>query len=229
MKKLIALVMLVLVLASFTACTSDNNKDDDNKIQTILPTLSVDMDATGVVAENPAPMDSGKITLGNKEYTFPMLISELTDDGWYFDENARERLAEMELIPANSTETLADMNLFHNEYAGGMRLMLLGVYNDGDEEAELRDCYLGAMAVNATMAANPEDINIVLPGGITFNSTASDVVAAYGDSYDHPEFLGAQLDSSSAEYRGNNFNVSFTFEEDGRINYIYYSKYVNIE
>ncbi|MBE6738396.1 MAG: hypothetical protein E7566_07090 [Ruminococcaceae bacterium] len=229
MKKIVVLALAVLMLASVTACTSENNKSKDNTSITVLPTLAVDMDSTGVVAENPAPMDSGKIIIGNKEYVFPMLVSELTEDGWYFDENARERLSEMELIPTRSTETLADMNLFHDEYAGGLRLMLLGVYNEGDEPAELRDCYLGAMAVNATMAANPEDINIVLPGGITFKSTASDVVSVYGDADNHPDFFGAQLDSSSAEYRGEYFNVSFTFEEDGRINYLQYSKYVNLE
>ncbi len=224
MKKLLALALVVLLLASLGAC--GEKEVSENTATTIL---DVDVDATGVTIENPAPMDSSKITIGNKEYEFPMLVSELTEDGWYFDENARERLSEMELIPAKSTETLQDFSLFHDEYAGGLRLMLLGVYNEGDEPAELRDCYLGAMAVNATMAANPEDISIILPGGITFNSTAKDVIAAYGDNNNHPHFIGAKLEGSSADYRGENFNVSFTFEADGRINYLQYSEYVNLE
>ena len=231
MKKHIAIILMLVFCMALAGC-ADNETAETNVPATqieVLPTLAVDMDATGIVANEPAPIDSGKITIGDKEYVFPMLVSELVDDGWYFDENARERLAEMDLVEAKSTRTIDDFNLFHDEYADGFRLMILGVYNDGDEPAQIRDCYLGAISVNATMVTSPEKLNLVLPGGVTWKSTAADVVSIYGNAENHPYFYFAKLEGSSADYTGEHFNVSFTFDDDGKINYLQYNKYVDFE
>lgn len=214
MKKIIALILIIMALSSFAACDGQKNNTDKPQPMEVEATLAVDTDATGIV-QSAVAIDSKRITLGDKEYEFPVVVSELVDDGWYFDENVRENL---EPVDASVTKELYDMNLYHDEY--GMRLMLLEARNDKAEEQELRDCYLTKIGINRSMMEDPEKVNIVLPGGITFKSTAADVLSIYGTSEDHPNFYMAELNGSSADYIGEAFSVSFTFFEDGTIEYI---------
>ncbi|MBR3971966.1 MAG: hypothetical protein IKJ83_03685, partial [Ruminococcus sp.] len=171
MKKIIALILIIMALSSFAACDGQKNNTDKPQPMEVEATLAVDTDATGIV-QSAVAIDSKRITLGDKEYEFPVVVSELVDDGWYFDENVRENL---EPVDASVTKELYDMNLYHDEY--GMRLMLLEARNDKAEEQELRDCYLTKIGINRSMMEDPEKVNIVLPGGITFKSTAADVLS----------------------------------------------------
>lgn len=219
MKRILALALIVIALLSLVACAQP--KDDTSKVQPmeVEATLSVDTDATGVVQEN-SPANSTKITLGDKEYEFPVVVSELVDNGWYFDENVRENL---EPVDASTKKELYDMNLYHDEY--GVRLMLLEAKNDTTEEQELRDCYLTKIGINRSMMEDPEKVNIVLPGGITFKSTAADVLRVYGTSEEHPNFTAAKLNGSTADYICEQYSISFTFYEDGTIEYICFDCY----
>ena len=219
MKKLIALLLIIITLVSFAACGAQG--DNNTKVQPmeVEATLSVDTDATGVVQEI-SPVNGTKITLGDKEYEFPVVVSELVDNGWYFDENVRENL---EPVDASIKKELYDMNLYHDEY--GVRLMLLEAKNEMSEQQELRDCYLTKIGINCSMFEDSEKVNIVLPGGITFKSTAADVLRIYGTSEEHPNFTAAKLNGSSADYICDKYSVSFTFFEDGTIEYICFDCY----
>lgn len=217
MKRIIALMLLIVAFSSFAACTGEKNGKSEIQPMEIEATLAVDTDARGVV-QTDMPLENKRIILGNKEYDFPLVVSELIDDGWYFDENARERL---EPIGANVSTELYDMNLYHDEY--GMRLMLLSIRNDSDTEQELRDCRLTKIGINRSMIEDLEKVNIVLPGGVTFKSTAADVVDIYGTVDNKGIFYAVELNGSSADYIGELFCVNFTFMNDGTIEYICFS------
>lgn len=218
MKKILAFVLLVMSLMTFTACVSD--KEDVAVTQTQVEyVLTVNTETTGEIKSD-VSMDEKKITLGDKEYEFPVLIADLIDDGWYFDENARERLQEMEggALASGDEAELQDMNLYHDEY--GVRLMLLMVRNETDTEQLLRDCYLTKFGLNNSMMEDPAKVNVVLPGGITWHSTAADVVSVYGDAENNTSFYQVVHNGSTADYFGKLFSVNFTFFEDGTIEYI---------
>ena len=223
MKKIIALALALMSLVTFAAC-NDRNQETEGESTTEVTqapfeyVLAVDTTTKGVVKEN-VPINEKKVTIGNKEYEFPVAISELIDDGWYFDENMQERMQLVGgTVAADSVENLSDMNLYHDEY--GARLMLLMVSNDTNEEQLLRDCTLDKFGINVSMMNDPSEVNIVLPGGITLQSTAADVVEIYGESENNPYFMNVKHDGSSAEYFGELYAVNFTFFEDGTIEYI---------
>ena len=221
MKRIIVLLLVLLMVVLSAACTDQTKNDKDteknNTPMVVEPTLAVDVNATGIVADT--PIDDRKITLGDKEYEFPILVSQLTDNGWYFDENARENL---EPVEANANKELYDMNLYHDEY--DMRIMLLSAKNESDKEQELRDCYLTKIGINRSMMEDPEKVNIVLPGGVTFKSTAADVLRIYGPAENNPNFFLVELNGSSADYIGEDYTVNMTFFEDGTIEYICFGK-----
>lgn len=215
MKKYIAIILMLVFCMAFAGC-ADNETAETNVSATqieVLPTLSVDVESTGVVSET--PMDQKKIIIAGKEYDFPFLASDLIDDGWYFDEYVRENLAPVE---ADTIKNLSDINLYHDEY--GFRIMLLLADNSGGEEKEIRDCLIAKIGINSSMSDNPENIDIVLPGGITWQSTAADVVSVYGAAENNPNFLQVKFDGCSADYFGELFSVNFTFFEDGSIEYL---------
>jgi len=81
MKKIIAIMLVILAVLSLTACSSSRDAQEQTTQTEYKPTLEVDTEKKGIIAENPTPIDSGKITIGKREYTFPMLVSELTEDG----------------------------------------------------------------------------------------------------------------------------------------------------
>ena len=213
---------MALVLASlmaFAACAANNSEETTTTQLAIEDGLTVDIETTGVTVKD-VPMDTKKITIGEKEYECPALISDFIDDSWYFDENAIEKM-NLEYngeIEANTTTELLDMNLYHDEY--GFRMMMLEAKNDSEEVQLLRDCYLTKIGINRSMMEDPEKVNIILPGGITWQSTAADVLSVYGTEEEHPNFRQVDLNGSTADYIGETFSVSFTFFEDGTIEYI---------
>lgn len=227
MKKIIALALVMASLVTFAACSKYNKEDEsaptDNTASqaTQVPfeyVLSVDTTKKGVVKEN-VPINEKKVTIGNKEYEFPVAISELIDDGWYFDENMQERMQLMGgTVAAETVENLSDMNLYHDEY--GARLMLLMISNDTDKEQLIRDCKLDKFGINVSMMNDPSKVNLVLPGGITLQSTAADVLMVYGTTDNSPNFMQVKHDGSAADYFGELYSVNFTFFEDGTIEYI---------
>ena len=228
MKKIFALFLVIASLASFAACARYNNEtgkssSEDNKNTTVTQVpfeyaLAVDTTTKGVVKEN-VPINEKKVTIGNKEYEFPVTLSELIDDGWYFDENMQDRMQLVGgTVAADTVENLSDMNLYHNDY--GVRLMLLTISNDTDKEQLLRDCKLEKFGINISMMDDPSKMEFVLPGGITFQSTAADVVNVYGAAENNQNFIMVKHDGSTADYYGELYAVNFTFFEDGKIEYI---------
>ena len=215
MKKIILWVLMIVAIFSFAACA---NEDESDTRVTVLPTLSVDTEATGVVQES-ATAEKKAVTIGEKEYEFPVLVSDLIDDGWYFDDSVQTRL---DTVEANTIAALPDISLYHNEYQ--FRIVLIEVNNDSDAEKPVRDCKLIKVGVNGSAAVDASKIKFVLPGGITWQSTAADVVSVYGTAENHPEYFSkVKHMGSTADYTGDLFSVSFTFFEDGTIEYICFS------
>lgn len=112
---------------------------------------------------------SGNIEIGGKLYNLPSPLSEFLDDGWDFDKNNKPNA-----IKAKNKDTFflkRDNEKLH-----------VIVYNFADYQTIPENC-----AVAGISADNGNDVSIVLPGGISLDSTKNDVESWLPDDFEKSE------------------------------------------
>lgn len=239
MKKcLIFIFIFIMMVATLAACdkkgstANTDNKESTNQTEQSSKEnkeaavgkitnedgeeFTVDTTATGEIKNDAEPISSNKISLGDKTYAFPMKMSELMADGWSLSEGYEY---ENEFEP-NTTTNLISYNLKSSD---GTEIMLDQVRNDSTTVKGIEDCVLTGFHIDEYYFS--ENFDFVLPGGITKDSTAADVLSVFGDPNKTSDFKGYSynLDDQLTydQHSVSNICYSFTFYEDGTLSGIY--------
>lgn len=224
---------IVLLAVSFTACgkkdetsntdvdkatnnSSSSNETSDNTTTDKLVSedgdeFIVDIITKGEIEENAEGINSNKFTVAGTSFTLPCNTSNLFDAGWtiksnmtfdnFFEGKTETSLVSFEIdSPDNDAE-----------------ISLSSIYNDSEENKPLEECQLTGVKMDPYYFENAD---FVLPGGITKNSTAADVLSVFGNPNDNSNFeYGYNLDDQLTYENHNNTSLtySFTFNDDGTL------------
>ncbi|MBR5498395.1 MAG: hypothetical protein IKV76_10495 [Clostridia bacterium] len=245
MKKILAIILSIVAVATlFTACSdndtqsnnenneqvnqitpSDNNNTNDSDINKNEPTdsngkivnddgetFNVDTNTKGTINTDAEGIDSNKFILNDVTYELPFASAELFNNGYYISEN----LSFEDEFDANAATNLISFNLSHNNKTS--YITLTQVYNDSDSFKTLKECTVSAFDIDFYYVH--EDDNFVIPGGITKESTAANILEIFGDPNTTTEFEnGYNLDDQLTynNHKTSNISYSFTFNENGTL------------
>ncbi len=182
--------------------------------------LEINTEARGIVKAG-VSLSSTEIIIAEQAYTFPIRISELLDNGWYY----RDSQAESSVFEAKLEYDVSGYMLWHNGLPGTDNSGLSGVdleriYNDTDKTQYTQDCLATQIDLYGPLASY---CDFVIPGGITRNSTAADVLAVFGNPQNNASFLSGDSGSTSlhyTEHKESGLSFGFLFNEDGSIQII---------
>lgn len=176
--------------------------------------LKVDTSRKGVVAQGAEAVNSKQVVINGVVYGFPFLAGQLFDNGWSLAPNAN---ADQEFGAGMSTQLLG-CNLFYEERD---YLHIQTIQNASDTPKTLKDCLVTACRIEIGYRLNMEKtFSFVLPGGITWDSTASDVLAAYGPTQNNSYFDMVRVSENGLQYLNHKtpgMQYSFSFNEDGSL------------
>ncbi len=186
---------------------SDPKKDPADPVNT-KQEFTVDLTARGEVAEDAAEITEKTVIINGHSYTLPVHYSDLIDNGW----NLPEGYTFVNRYQPNTTTQLVG---FFLEDGNGGKLLIGQAKNPTDEEVGLENCLIGSLSCN-----NVNTVDFVLPGGITANSTAADVIEIFGNPEDSEHFAWVSFDEDTLIYHENvasGVSFYFNFESNGRI------------
>lgn len=113
---------------------------------------------------------SGDITLNGVKYSLPITVAEFEDNGWKFNDFDKKS-AELE------DGYYADSILIDDGYKDASTRLSLTIYNISGSSVKLKEAMIGAIKISKT---SDYKNTLVLPNGITLDSTYDDVINAYG-------------------------------------------------
>lgn len=167
MKKLLLVSLFVILCFQMTACSSEESKKEKAREE-----------AVALIGND---LESGEFVIDGTKYSFPSVISEWTENGWHVSNNY-ENADTFELeynIESNEFE------LFHNEKES--EYVKMCAINLGNEPVKIPQAETSFLEVN--ISPKKDGIYVVLPGGITCDSTKEDVIAAYGEPQEEDDGL----------------------------------------
>lgn len=159
MKKLALIGLCAVLCFQMTACSGPGAAE--KKKEEAMALLSSDK------------LESGELVIDGVKYTFPSVLSDWTGNGWHIS-NRYDNADTFELeynIESNEFELFNDEK--DSEYVS-----VCGI-NLGMEPVKLDQSTVSYLDVK--FSKGKDDMYVVLPGGITCDSTREDVIAAYGE------------------------------------------------
>lgn len=161
---LILTIMLFLTgCAGTTQSMGNNGIPDETQLEAALAELGEDE-------------ESLMLSVNGKVYQFPMEMQTLLDDGWKLDSSVA---SQFKTIPGKTRTTTFLVNL---KGADGYNSTKLHVVVSNNINMELK---LGEVKVYSMNIDKAEGSTIILPQGITWESTFDEVMAAYEPDGDH--------------------------------------------
>lgn len=157
MKKLAAIGLCVILCLQMTACGGESAQKKKEEAMALIGN----------------ELESGEFVIDGKKYSFPSVISEWTEDGWHIS-NRYENADTFELeynIESNEFELYNDEK--SSEYVS------MCAINLGLEPLKIEQSTVSYLDMKMSKAKDA--MYVVLPGGITYDSTKEDVIAAYGE------------------------------------------------
>ena len=243
------ILMLIMVISVLTACEKKEETNDaneylggsentseqaDNEVQNTEQTdnevqstekndvetytnengsaFTVNTDVSGeIISGN--PIDSNKIDLNGVEFNLPCPVTDLLDNGFSF----RGNTVNNKTYDAKATASFIGCDLKYNEM--NTCYYLLSIYNGADSVKKIEECELQSITINCNEKSDSRLCDFVLPGGITENSTAADVLNVYGNPYDSTYFKSGSMSNRGLYYYNNDSSVSyeFIFHDDGTL------------
>lgn len=116
-----------------------------------------------------------KFSINGTIYQYPFTVQTMLDDGWVLDESVA---SELETMPANTISTTFSMEK-KGDSNYGKGLCYATVSN-----ATAADIPLGQLEFDTLEISKEYGATLILPQGITWESTYDEVVAAYQPSED---------------------------------------------
>lgn len=211
MKKTVCLIMLLFVFLT-SACTNDiKTKEITEVINDKGVRLEVDLTNKGETAQDAKNISSDIVVINNKEYRFPILVSDMIDSGWELDgSNNRE-----DMIKPNTITSLIG---FYLKDVAGNKISINSVFHKDDNPKNLIDCKINEISFS-DYENDGFEIDFILPGGITPKSTAKNIVDIYGDPNDSKHFDHGSSEVDEIEYIDGlaRYNYYFSFFQDGSL------------
>ncbi|MBR1390162.1 MAG: hypothetical protein IJ567_01700 [Lachnospiraceae bacterium] len=198
MKK-VKLFTLILLLTAFTAgCAAESSADSGG-----IPTQEQLQSATSQLSTEPEDME---FSLNGEIFQYPIDIDTLLDAGWTIDKSI---LSQIKVIPGHTTTTKIPLKKKKDsEYAAGE--CYFTVTNNIDMDVEI-----GHLATDTLEFDESNHITLILPQGITWDSTFEDVLDAYQPAEDHYTDLDNYLEIIISNL-DNNTHMQMTFDLETR-------------
>ena len=218
----ISLIMIISMAITITGCGGNNNQEkteNTSKISTENKKIVnddgeefiIDTTKKGEIKKDAESLNSDVVVLLGKEYTFPIKMSELFDNGWRLN-NGYEYQTEFD---ANTTTDLLSYYLVDDE--SGKEITLGKITNNSSEKKDIKDCWLTDFEVDQNSIDVAED-DFIIPGGITFKSLAADVLSVYGNPNNTDEFTGYSYSQSKSliysKQKSSGISYTFSFYDD---------------
>lgn len=143
----------------------------------------------------------GGFYLDGKVYQLPVTIADLSEGGWVFDDALKEQFPE---FPAHAvTNNINIDNANDTQKALSIVLCNLSEETKTLEEVNIAQISMGEFTAN----------KVILPQGITLDSTMDEAIAAYGEPADKSE-RGSEM---CLTYENGTWKIALYFEnkEDG--------------
>ncbi len=161
------------------------------------------------------PVSSNEIVLAGKSYSFPIDLSKAFDNGWHLQDSAKE-IWDWE-FKEESEYDLSGVSLFYDDFSD---FDVVRAYNPTQEVKDIYGCQMLEMRMLHFNNYVYSDFDFVLPGGITQNSTAADVLAAFGNPNTTTDFESGKSFDDSLRYinhKQTGMSFSFDFKPDGTL------------
>lgn len=165
MKKILSLVCLLVMTTFLVACGDASKQKDTSNEKNVKETSKTKGEDSSTLKSD--DLYSFKIILNGKVYELPADCSEFEKNGWSLD-------------GAN-----ADVKVAPNQYTlsevmnNGKTKVYAKLVNLGKNELSLKQCKVGGIKLDSFDAKY--GATLVLPKGISFDSTKDDVIKAYGN------------------------------------------------
>ena len=237
MKKLLAILMAIMLVAGFAGCSDDKTETkapaekpaevkEEKKFE-VKEVVSKDgkeftPDITTEGKLETKTLSDETIELCGKTYTMPVKVSDLMNDGW--------ALGAIEFKNEFKPKMKTTLASFSMKNAEGAYISLGAIYNDTDEVQKLEDCLLIDFNMSY-LNSEATKVDFVFPGGVTKGTTAHDVLSVYGDPNDSELFTGHSYNLEKqltyTEHKDTGLSFSYSFEEDGVLSYAKVSAKIN--
>ncbi len=175
--------------------------------------LRVDYETPGTINPEAVPLDSTTIAISAMLYEMPITMSSLVNNGWVLYDEAMGQ----QTVAGKTEANVLGFNLYQENVA---YLDITSVKNDADGTKPILDCKITRLVFNIS-GEHAGKLDFVLPGGITGQSTAADVLAVYGDVLENDHFDHVQVGKTMLYYAENvqtGLSFYFGFNEDGTLN-----------
>ncbi|MBN1045028.1 hypothetical protein DVW08_06535 [Clostridium botulinum] len=164
MKKVLGIICLLLTSTFFVAC-GDVSKPEAKNEQNLEEANKVKEGDN--VSSKSDDLYSFEITLNGQDYTLPADYSEFEKNGWCIN-------------GANSDKKVAPNQYTLSEVMKNEKTQVYAkLVNIGKDELSLNQCKIGGIKLDSFDAKY--GATLVLPKGISFDSTKDDVIKAYGN------------------------------------------------
>lgn len=171
MKKILSIICLLLTTTLMVGCGNTSKSKETNNEKNAEEAVKVE--ETSKVEKNESSSQksddlySFEITLNGKVYTLPADYSEFEKNGWNFDSiNSDKKVAPNQY-------TLGEV------MKNGKAQVYAKLVNTEKDELPLKQCKIGGIKLDSF--DSKYGATLVLPKGISFNSTKDDVINAYGN------------------------------------------------
>ena len=214
-------VFLALPLSAFAAgwiempVTEVINKDG------VL--CDIDISTKGEILADAEPLSSKVIVLDGIKYYMALNISELISYGWELEapKAYENQIFLNHVVLSESGYYEGDKYLRANMLVNdnGVEIDMKAVYNSYGTYF-LTSCTVTQMTISFTDDAYKAPSDFILPGGITANSTAADVIKVYGNPNKSKKFLHSESTEDSFKYSSqdeSSITYEFKFNEDGSL------------
>lgn len=226
MKKTLLSLLAILLCFSFTAC----NKSAENSSAQNGATPNEAEQVTSYVeltAEN-------TIVIEGQSYALPMPAATLLNNGWNDTYDAMKEEIE--------SEKAKKYPAFGLDNGGKEKIKGVGYYNPDSEKTTLDKCAVVSLDLVGTIEEQSyEKCSFTLPGGITENSTYTDVLAVYGSKTEPKDYRVTDdyeaKKQNSENFSKHGFSVIYTPTDNNAAPYKYIFffnadesiKYVSVE
>lgn len=156
-KLLIAFCLSLCVASNLYGCSKE-----------VKPLTSDDITTyTSQMSNNPL---SGDITLNGVKYSLPVTVQTFEDNGWKFNDydSKNEDL---------ENNYYSDSIILDDGYKDASTRIKSTIYNTSGSTVKFKDAMIGGIHISKT---SDYKNTVVLPNGITLDSTYDDVINAYG-------------------------------------------------
>lgn len=145
---------------------------------------------------------SCKFYLDGKIYQAPLNVSELLSEGWAFDEEAVKNVSSLQAGVRTNATYINKETESHTEKIG------ITLYNNTEQEVALEEAPVGSLDLYES-----SKIKIILPKGLTWESTLEDVTAAYGEADESSSIDGRSFLTYSVENDNETISISLQFDK----------------